>query len=52
MKVIIKEACNKAIEAETVAKERLVELNNDLSIHCRIPVCILFYNRSSISNIS
>ncbi|KAH6821935.1 hypothetical protein C2S53_016660 [Perilla frutescens var. hirtella] len=36
--VLIKQACNKALETETVAKERLDELNNDLSVHCRIPV--------------
>ncbi|XP_057773227.1 uncharacterized protein LOC130992562 [Salvia miltiorrhiza] len=35
--VLIKQACSRAIEAETLAKERLGELNNDLSVHCRIP---------------
>ncbi|KAG6395255.1 hypothetical protein SASPL_145896 [Salvia splendens] len=35
--VLIKEACDRAIEAETLAKAHLGELNNDLSVHCRIP---------------
>ncbi|KAL1561271.1 hypothetical protein AAHA92_03993 [Salvia divinorum] len=37
---IIKEACDRTIKAETLAKERLAELNNDLSVHCRIPVLL------------
>ena len=49
MKAIIKEACDRTIEAETLAKERLGELNNKLSVHCRIPVCISFQDRSNIS---
>ncbi|KAL1535664.1 hypothetical protein AAHA92_28419 [Salvia divinorum] len=35
--VLIKQACDRAIEAETLAKAHLGELNNDLSVHCRIP---------------
>lgn len=42
MKVLIKEACDRAIEAEILAKAHLGELNKDLSVHCRIPVCIFF----------
>ncbi|XP_022761030.1 uncharacterized protein LOC111307275 [Durio zibethinus] len=37
----VKEACNKAYEAEELAKIRLSELNYDLNIHCRIPVSIV-----------
>ncbi|KAG6419807.1 hypothetical protein SASPL_116319 [Salvia splendens] len=37
---IIKEACDRTIEAETLAKERLGELNNELTVHCRIPVML------------
>ncbi|KAL5542719.1 hypothetical protein UlMin_010429 [Ulmus minor] len=32
-----KEACRKASEVEELAKNRLNQLNEDLSIHCRIP---------------
>ncbi|XP_047956337.1 uncharacterized protein LOC125202060 [Salvia hispanica] len=35
--VLIKEACDRAIEAEILAKAHLGELNKDLSVHCRIP---------------
>ncbi|PIN22694.1 hypothetical protein CDL12_04605 [Handroanthus impetiginosus] len=38
--VIIKQACSKALEAENVAKERLSQLNDDLNVHCRIPVLV------------
>ncbi|KAK6138595.1 hypothetical protein DH2020_027662 [Rehmannia glutinosa] len=35
--VLIKQACNKAVETENLAKERLSQLNYDLNVHCRIP---------------
>ncbi|KAL8480999.1 hypothetical protein ACS0TY_027512 [Phlomoides rotata] len=37
---LVKQACNKALEAEKMAKERLIELNNDLGAHCRIPALV------------
>ncbi|KAH7521553.1 uncharacterized protein LOC107422326 isoform X1 [Ziziphus jujuba] len=36
----VKEACNKASEAEEQAKIRLNRMSNDLSIHCRIPCLV------------
>ncbi|GAU48077.1 hypothetical protein TSUD_81370 [Trifolium subterraneum] len=35
----VKEACRKAFETEQLAKDRLSQMNNDLNIHCRTPVC-------------
>ncbi|KAL0451971.1 UNVERIFIED_CONTAM: hypothetical protein Slati_1175200 [Sesamum latifolium] len=35
--VQVKRACNKALETENLAKDRLNQLNYDLSVHCRIP---------------
>ncbi|KAL6532146.1 hypothetical protein OROGR_014116 [Orobanche gracilis] len=39
-KLVIKEACNTALEAENLAKERLSQLNYDLNVHCRIPTLL------------
>ncbi|XP_051127567.1 uncharacterized protein LOC127249018 isoform X2 [Andrographis paniculata] len=33
----IKEACDRAIEAENLVKERLSQMKYDLNVHCRIP---------------
>ncbi|KAK6161647.1 hypothetical protein DH2020_005028 [Rehmannia glutinosa] len=38
--VLIKQACNKAVETENLAKERLSQLNYDLNVHCRIPTLL------------
>ncbi|XP_027343266.1 uncharacterized protein LOC113855836 [Abrus precatorius] len=32
----VKEACSKAFAAEQLAKDRLIQMNDDLNIHCRI----------------
>lgn len=34
----VKEACKKASEAELIAKDRLLQMNYELGIHCRITV--------------
>ncbi|KAL6582167.1 hypothetical protein OROMI_006181 [Orobanche minor] len=39
-RVLIKEACNRALEAENLAKERLSQLNYDLNVHRRIPTLL------------
>ncbi|KAL6548783.1 hypothetical protein OROGR_008549 [Orobanche gracilis] len=39
-RVLIKEACNTALEAENLAKERLSQLNYDLNAHRRIPTLL------------
>ncbi|KAK4404079.1 hypothetical protein Sango_0776500 [Sesamum angolense] len=38
--VQVKQACNKALETENLAKDRLNQLNHDLSVHCRIPALL------------
>ncbi|XP_011101595.1 uncharacterized protein LOC105179654 [Sesamum indicum] len=38
--VQVKQACNKALETENLAKDRLNQLNYDLSVHCRIPALL------------
>ncbi|KAG8369585.1 hypothetical protein BUALT_Bualt14G0029000 [Buddleja alternifolia] len=38
--VQVKQACNRAVETENLAKERLTKLNYDLNIHCRIPALL------------
>ncbi|KAL7145323.1 hypothetical protein ABFS83_07G074200 [Erythranthe nasuta] len=37
---VIKQACNKALETEKQAKERLSQLNYELDVHCRIPMLV------------
>ncbi|KAL0403679.1 UNVERIFIED_CONTAM: hypothetical protein Sradi_2008700 [Sesamum radiatum] len=38
--VQVKQACNKALETENLAKDRLNQLNYDLRVHCRIPALL------------
>jgi len=42
----VKEACRKASETEQLAKDRLSQMNDDLNIHCRTPVCVLPYSQN------
>ncbi|KAL3829281.1 hypothetical protein ACJIZ3_018083 [Penstemon smallii] len=39
-KVEARQACDKALEIENVAKARLSQMNSDLNIHCRIPALL------------
>lgn len=46
----VEEACMKALEAEQRAKERLSQMNNEITYHCRVPV--INYLKCSIITLS